>query len=299
MKFANTVIRTSLLIFAIAGNGWATPTTKTPAIPASTNESQRIEILKSEIDTMKYYHDSLLATVYWSLAAVLGLAFVLIGSTWYTNYKIHESERAQLREEVDKKIAQAKSMVDTSLLELSDSNQSRIDAQLIELSGRLEGRIDAVVENTRITDDKIDKQIQEIHEAFNLLLTFPPQIRKRVAALEALAHLQSEQISFMKGNALEALVAQYMVLISSVEAREIDEAQRVMRRMKDNLEDHILPSGIRLPSNIIDNLQIALSALLRDEPSDDSKGIVDTALAAQIIELINKIPATDPWASKG
>lgn len=299
MSFVKTIIKTSFLIFAITGSCWANPTAKTPAIPASTTESQRIEILKSEIDTMKHYHDSLLATVYWSLAAVLGLAFVLIGSTWYTNYKIYESEKAQLREEVDKKIAQAKSLVDTCLLEFSDSTQSRIDTQLNDLSGRLEGRIVAVVENTRISDDKLDNRIQEIHEAFDLLLTFPPQIRKRVAALEALAHLQSEQISFMKGKALEALVAQYMVLISSVEARENDEAQRVMQRMKDNLEEHILPSGIRLPSNIIDNLQIALAALLRDEPSDDSKGIVDTALAAQIIELINKIPATETWVSKG
>jgi hypothetical protein len=299
MKLTKAVITTSIWIFAIAGNSSANPAIKTPAIPASTTETQKIEILKQEVDTMKHYHDSLLATVYWSLAAVLGLAFVLIGSTWYTNYKIHESEKAQLREEVDKKIAQAKSLVDTSLLELSDSTQSRIDAQLIEISGRLDGRIDTVVEDIRIADGKFEKQIQEIREAFELFLAIPPQLRKRVAALEALAHLQSEQISFIKGKALEALVAQYMVLISSVEARENDEALRVMRRMKDNLKDHILPSGIRLPSNIIDNLQIALSSLLRDESSDDSKGIVDTALAAEIIELINKIPATDPWTPKG
>ena len=114
---------------------------------------------------MKHYHDSLLATVYWSLAAVLGLAFVLIGSTWYTNYKIHESEKAQLREEVDKKIAQAKSLVDTSLLELSDSTQSRIDAQLIEISGRLDGRIDTVVEDIRIADGKFEwlLDLEDVH----------------------------------------------------------------------------------------------------------------------------------------
>jgi hypothetical protein len=299
MKFAKALISSSFFVLVIAGDGWAYPTAKSPVLPISTTEAQKVEILKREIDTMKHYHDSLLATVYWSLAGVLGLAFVLIGSSWYTNYKIHESEKAQLREEVDKKIAQAKSIVDACLLELSESTQSRIDAQINELSGRMERRIDAVADNTRISHDKLDRRIQEIYEAFEISLKFPPQIRKKVAALEALAHLQSEKISFMSGKPLEALVAQYMVLLSSVEAREDDEAHRAIHRMKDNLEEHILPSGIRLPSNIIGHLQEALSALLRDERKEDDGGVVDATLAAQIIELINKIPATEPWVRKG
>lgn len=299
MKFAKSLISSSFFVLVLAGEGWANPTAKSPVLPISTTETQKVEILKREIDTMKHYHDSLLATVYWSLAGVLGLAFVLIGSSWYTNYKIHESEKAQLRDEVDKKIAQAKSIVDTCLLELSESTQSRIDAQINELSGRMERHIDTVAENTRITHDKHDRRIQEIYEAFEISLKFPPQIRKKVAALEALAHLQSEKISFISGKPLEALVAQYMVLISSVEAREDDEAHRVIHRMKDNLEEHILPSGIRLPSNIIGHLQEALSALLRDERKEGDGGVVDATLAAQIIELINKIPATEPWVRKG
>jgi hypothetical protein len=86
----------------------AQPTPILPALAASTgqpvaqqqSQATEVAVLKAQLATMQFFTDRLLATVYWSLGAVVVVAGLLIGFGWFSSLSVNERDIASLRSEL-------------------------------------------------------------------------------------------------------------------------------------------------------------------------------------------------------
>ena len=77
------------------------PNAISPAASASSDVTQRdLEIaeLRGQLDTLRTFHDSIVDTVHWALAAVLGMALLLVGFNWFTSHRVAEREKQALHQ---------------------------------------------------------------------------------------------------------------------------------------------------------------------------------------------------------
>jgi hypothetical protein len=121
---------------------------------------------KGQLEEMQRLDDRLLSTVHWSLGVVVFLAVLLAGFSWYTNFRVYERDRGNLRDELRvflsqelekgreqlrSKFEQSQEAIESSLKEdfdkfssqLTDAN-SRLEKSLKDLEERIYGRFSRV-----------------------------------------------------------------------------------------------------------------------------------------------------------
>lgn len=89
-----------LLCFAMFITAIATTArgqTPTPEIETSSSysanaDSEKIAVLRAQLELMRQYDQRLLATVYWSLGALAAVVVLVIGLGWYTNFRVYRGE---------------------------------------------------------------------------------------------------------------------------------------------------------------------------------------------------------------
>jgi len=86
------VVSVAILLFLIGGfiANFAQP----GAPPTSTEAT----LLNAQLELMRQYDQRIIATVYWSLGSFITMIVVLVGFSWFTNFKVYERDRDALRE---------------------------------------------------------------------------------------------------------------------------------------------------------------------------------------------------------
>lgn len=69
--------------------------TETPSAAA-----QDLAVLRAQLETMRSFTDGLLATVHWSLGAVVVVASLLVGFGWFNSARLHDRDIQAVRSEV-------------------------------------------------------------------------------------------------------------------------------------------------------------------------------------------------------
>jgi flagellar basal body-associated protein FliL len=74
----------------------------TPKVPTATAQAAPTteDLLKTQIEIMRAYDSRMLSVVYWSLSGVFLLVVLVGGINWFTNFRLYERERDNLRESV-------------------------------------------------------------------------------------------------------------------------------------------------------------------------------------------------------
>jgi len=148
-----------LLAFCVGDQLWAQRTAigdNNTLAPA-----QEVIALKSQIDIMREYDQKLLTTVYWSLTTVAGLALVLVGFSWFTNWRVYERDKVALQEDMEAKLIIRFSALKTEF-------EGAHATMLKELISRLDGKISS---STKVVEGKFEtmasslKQIETAMEA--------------------------------------------------------------------------------------------------------------------------------------
>lgn len=115
------------LLFATTVFGQAT-TENSPSLNTNqhlvTQDTNEVAVLRAQVETMRDYNERLLSTVYWSLGTIAGIAVLLVGFSWFTNYKIYERDKSALKQELN-------ALFSNQLLQI----QNKLNE---ELSGKLE-----------------------------------------------------------------------------------------------------------------------------------------------------------------
>ena len=257
----------------------------------------KTEILKAELSAIRSYHNSLLDTVYWALGTIVGLAVLLVSSSWYTNFKLNESDKARLQEEVDKKIAEAQSLAGRDLQSLADRLDGKLGRDSIAISNRFSAEIDDLKNELRAVDRQLSTDLKDLQDALKIMLTLPDKINRQLNRIDCQTQLNTERIWEIKESPIKVLLSQYFTLRTAIKMRDNDEIARVLARMKDNLRDQVLPSGKKVPVNILEILQNSLVKARDIEHSNEDQLMIDPSLAAEIIDLLSSVPVTDAFES--
>lgn len=251
------------------------------------------ELLKGELKAIREYHGSLLDTVYWTLGIVFGLVLVIIGSSWYTNFRLYEADKARLLEEVDRKIAEANSRTARDLQGLSSNLSDKADRDLLALDNRLSTEIERLRSDIKDSNIRIKSDIKELEEAFEILLKFPKLIRDQLNRISLDTQLNTERIWELKGSPVKVLLSQFLAFDAAIRAGDNESIKAVLERMKDNLSQSVLPSGKKISPDLLDILRKALAQAKENGPSGDDSVILDLSLLAEILELLDEVSTTE------
>ncbi len=95
----------SALIYAQTPSPTATPT-PTPTIHSQTqSDGEKIAILQAQLELMRQYDQRLLNTVYYTLAALGTVVFLIVTLGWYTNFRLYKRDNEALKQEVISSLA--------------------------------------------------------------------------------------------------------------------------------------------------------------------------------------------------
>ncbi len=263
------------------------PNSISPQAPS--NEQQQ-----GELKAIREYHDSLLDTVYWTLGIVIGLVLVIIGSSWYTNFRLYEADKARMLEEVERKIAEANSRISRDLQMLSSNLSDKADRDLLALASRLSSDIERLRSDNKESNVQISTDIKELEDAFLIFLKFPDVIKEQLNRVSLDTQLNTERIWELKGNPVKVLLSQFLAFDAAIRTGDNASIKAVLERMKDNLSNAVLPSGKKVPSNVLDVLRKSLAQARDNGPSGSDSIILDISLLAEILELLDEVSTTEP-----
>jgi CRISPR/Cas system CSM-associated protein Csm2 small subunit len=251
------------------------------------------ELLKGELKAIREYHGSLLDTVYWTLGIVFGLVLVIIGSSWYTNFRLYEADKARLLEEVERKIAEANSRSARDLQGLSSNLSDKADRGLLALDNRLSTDIERLRSDIKDSDIRINSDIKELEEAFEIFLKFPKLIRGQLNRISLDTQLNTERIWELKGSPVKVLLSQFLAFDAAIRAGDNESIKAVLERMKDNLSQSVLPSDKKISPDLLDILRKSLAQAKENGPLGDDSVILDLSLLAEILELLDEVSTTE------
>lgn len=251
------------------------------------------EPLKGELKAIREYHSSLLDTVYWSLGIVFALVLVIIGSSWYTNFRLYEADKARLLEEVERRIAEANNRTIRDLQLLSNNLSDKADRDLLALESRLTIDIERVRSDSKDANLKISADIKDLREAFEIIFKFPDIIKGQLNRVSLHTQLNTERIWELKGSPVKVLLSQFLAFDAAVRAHDHESIKAVLERMKENLRQSVLPSGKKVPSNVLDILKESLALAREKWSSGDDLASLDLSLLAEILELLDEVTSTE------
>jgi CRISPR/Cas system CSM-associated protein Csm2 small subunit len=251
------------------------------------------ELLKGELKAIREYHGSLLDTVYWALGIVFSLVLVIIGSSWYANFRLYEADKARQLEEVERKIAEANSRSARDLQGLSSNLSDKADRDLLALDNRFSTEIERLRSDIKDSNIRINSDIKELEEAFEIFLKFPKLIRGQLNRISLDTQLNTERIWELKGSPVKVLLSQFLAFDAAIKVGDNESIKAVLERMKDNLSQSVLPSGKKISPDLLDILRKSLVQAKENGPSGDDSVILDLSLLAEILELLDEASTTE------
>ncbi|WP_432217257.1 hypothetical protein ACREYJ_18780 [Pseudomonas kribbensis] len=117
---------------------------------AISRKEQELILLREQNKIFKEFQSLQQATVYWSLTGVFGLVMILVGASFYTNFRFYEKDKENLKVELDTKLDSFGSTINTQILDQRreadqsvERNSQRMQdimlAQLSEVRASLDG----------------------------------------------------------------------------------------------------------------------------------------------------------------
>ena len=107
-----------------------------------TETIERLERVENQFAIIRDYNDDFLAVIYWSLAAVVTVAILLIGFNWFQNSRLQKREFDSLKNE----------MIEMIHSKLNESS-SKIDGKLSGLDSTINKRVE-IITNAEIHNIK-------------------------------------------------------------------------------------------------------------------------------------------------
>lgn len=295
MKAKGTLL-ISLLYLALHVNSIAeskplsasSPTTPSIAIGKQpqqliTRADADLSATKAQLSAIKDYHSSLLDTVYWSLTALTTIVALLAGFGWFANFRMYENDKTRLKDDLEEKIQAGLAQVGARLNEHEAQLLRLLDARLESSATRLFNELDLVRNETakgilqsEARDNKLDGMVSALKSISDTLI-------KRNKETEALVREVEEHIWDLKDIPINILLTQAQALSMAIDAESAEAVRSAMRRMKNTINDRILPGGHTLSSTIIGCLEADLTVAAK----------LDPVLSAEVQTLVKRIPVGD------
>lgn len=231
-----------------------------PEISVRPSQEQEIALLKEQIRLIDHYQESQLSIVLWSLGGVVGLAILLSGFSWWTNFRLNENDRKNLMKEVEQLSATLQKSTELSVIKSLANTAAEIRSEMTALRDLLQKRYD----ESKDGQSKADKKITDL--------------AKQIIASDVQLRLVEEYVWDTRKNQYNVLLTQVQGANSAREAEDYSQAKLVLERMKNTLNRKVIPSGEKFSEEDIKFLMKWLGELTQ----------VDAILVAEICDLISK-----------
>jgi len=219
---------------------------RSPSVALSlSNKDQTTEIavLKEQNKALRDFQGSVLDTVYWALGGILALAVLLAGFSWFTNFKLYEKDKETLMKEFQDRLAAAqgviKAEVAAQLVKHSSDLIARVDtlvantareiSEVRTLASDIERRLNAEIENAKAQNAKIEAEIENVDGG--------------LANIELELRFVEERVWDTRGVPVNVLITQGQALEVAVRTAYTEYAKIVLERMKNLLEDTLVPGA--------------------------------------------------------
>ncbi|MCZ2120631.1 MAG: hypothetical protein LC108_00025 [Anaerolineales bacterium] len=123
----------------------------TPTATATALPDNEVVVLRAQLEIMQQYNQQILATVYWALGIIAGLAVLLVGFGWFVNFRVYERDKSTMQDDLRYFI---RSELETS----SKAFEKRIDE-------KIEKSVKDYQENLKASLVKMQARVSSIEEA--------------------------------------------------------------------------------------------------------------------------------------
>jgi hypothetical protein len=112
-----------------------------PSVRENAQAQQQIVVLEAQLKLMRDYDTRLVSTVYWSLATLAGVTFILVGFGWFANFRVYERDKNVLREELNLNLRERIDQAEASVTKISNEQIQRVESSV---ERTIEGRLNSI-----------------------------------------------------------------------------------------------------------------------------------------------------------
>lgn len=141
---------TALALALVLQSKNVTPAPTPPASPAS-GDSTAILILRAQLDEAHRFRSDLVETVNTSLATIVGLGVLLVGFSWFSNFRVLEREKLALQQQLENDVRKYAADFETAV-------DARLQTGLSRIHEDLRARVIATAE------EKVSRVAHEVSE---------------------------------------------------------------------------------------------------------------------------------------
>lgn len=244
------------------------PTKQNQNLSASTSqksENNELIIAKAELAASLRFQDQVLTTIYWSLGTVAGLAILLVGYGWWTNFRIYDRDKQSLERELRVLLTQeANEMKEQFRVDIG-KQFSDASASLAKDLQTVEARVTKSLENLLETNEK--KTVARIYQLTN----------KQQGMLEQINKIE---------------------LTNTINERE----EAVNKKLYRNALQHSV-TALEIALKLSYDYQVGevLDLVAKDIKNAlaNDKGPIDNFLIGQLVEVLDKVQGSHAHAAAG
>ncbi len=128
----------------------------------------KISQLETQVNLTDKYLDRITNTVFWSLSVLGGIAALLVGFGWFSNFKVYQRDKKALREELENIIGTSLEKQENLISQRLSKIPSEIDSQIDSLKEEVNSESKKHVENSF---DELKSEINNLKASVNSLKT--------------------------------------------------------------------------------------------------------------------------------
>lgn len=247
-------------------------------------EQKKIELLliKEQNRLIKDFQSSQQATVYWALSGIFAFVVVLMGLSYFTNFKFYQQDKDRIKADFESRLMSYSADMNLQLEEskrdvdkvVERNNQLIQDRNLLQLS---EMRV--FVESVR------SELITEIKSIKNSFASFEGDL-KSVGRKLAIAEVEWREVEMgvweLKKVPVNMLISLGQALCAAAECESKVDAIRVIKKMQNVVDEKFLKANLSIDREILDMLNDDLKVAASLKPVGLAK--LKSALAKVLVE---------------
>lgn len=275
--FLTLILSFSLLFpsFSIASNDHkkiTTPTASSVVADSAASEAE-IKYLKLQIALMKENDNALLNTIYWTLGTVATVTVLLVGFGWLSNFKFHDSEKQRIKDELDSKINEAMSKIN------SKASLDRLELNK-DIDIRIEKQTETIEKNIEIVRVDLIERLARIAESLPIIESKIKESSVKIAAAENRSHwietnirIIEENIWDLKNVPANILITQFQGLQSAIACNSDFYIKSILESMINTVDEKFIKAELPFPKDMLSHIKNEVQNAVQKCPIEASRAL--------------------------
>lgn len=256
----------------------------------------QLKEMKMRNELLELHQSSLLSTVHWSLSFLGGITLLLIGYGWWSNAKVHDKDKQQLKHEIATLLGEWEVKIKLDNADVLSENSKSVDHRLSRVDEQLRSTETRVDEQVRGLEKSLDKKLEQITgesknsnekltDKVNSIAELTSQLSVNQNKIESDMLYVEERVWDIKAVIANVLLTQANGLDA---ARKLGDGygyriELILQRSKRTLEDFIKKESPTLKSFFVEKFKGSLNSL------DNTYSVK----VAEILALLEKVQIKD------